>query len=409
MIDRKKVNNVLKRVFAAKTEKVPKEEPQEYPSEEKTAQESSKGKPVSRKRYYFFDANPGNAIQFNGMKQILKQNTPEKEALIKKLQGGNTALYSADYFRWLKVCVVTDEFHNMNIVYECDLNPFGTKMGEGKVSPAIAPVTPEAVEKSISLFRSDKLGLANLVNFDVSEESFYVQGEVPNNIDKILLSRTTPPGKIMDYKTFDDYKKSYRVWVYSLNKLLYPNLDQPDGDDFDNKYYPGGKDAFEKIMKETGNTVGDVKDKPESLGEKINKPVDDQEEEGISHEKGKFLDKSASEKEKKKSKGDYSSEPYSGGTDVMQKLVRDQSKNMDIRRASRNVLAMYMEAAYSGATPATQSTPPSSTSTSGNPTVTITQDPKDTKRKSDALKNLSKAQEDAAKKLEQMNKDVSKF
>ena len=392
MIERRKINNVLKRVFAAEAEEAPKEKTKEAPVAEKPDQESSKGKPVTRKRYYFFDANPGNSIPFTALKDVLKSE--DRDSLIRKLQGGNTGSYFADYFSWLKVCLITDEYGGKDVVYQCTLNPSGTKRTNSvEIFPEDAPVTPEAIEADFLLFDNER-GNVDLIQIDKSSESYFIDKTPPENIAKILLAKTVPPGNLLNYSGLQAKFDNYRIWAENLTQLVLPDFNIPTNDQADGGHYKGGETAFKDLV---GPVKKDVKSE-DSLGSKLQKKEEDTKFEPVDEQKENEnrMDKKASkDKKKKKSKGDYSSEPYSGGTDVMQRLVKDQRAHMDIRRASRKVVARFIEAAFTSTAP-TQTTSPSSPSSTGQEMkIPVSQDPK---KNTD---NAKKLQEYATKQQEQ--------
>ncbi|MBD3260084.1 MAG: hypothetical protein GF334_00095 [Candidatus Altiarchaeales archaeon] len=401
MVDKKRIHGVLKRVFAAKQEQDTQDPT--APVNPETPAPQAPQVAANRKRYYFFDAQPENAISFTALKDILQGQSAEKQALIQKLQGGNSGPYMADYFQWKKVVVATNQYSQDGksyVVYECDLSPFGSKIvGTEKVTPQDAGTTAEQIEKDFLLFE-DKRGNSNIINPDKSGESVYIDAEPPGNIARIVLSGAQPAGNLMNYDNFERKYDQYHIWVPNLSQLMLPNMEQPQNDDVPGGHYRGGQKAYNQFVKpfEQEAEKQQQVQKPDqpSLGEQIEQdksdvfePVDQQSQEP---NKGDYVDKKAAEKDKKKAKGDFSSEPYSGGTNVMQQLVKDQRACMNIRRAARNVVA-----AYQSVTPAT-----SPTSTNSNkPKIEVTHDPKKNKEKAQAL-------EDYAEKQEQLQAEIKK-
>lgn len=304
--------------------------------------------PVERKRYYYYEAHPENSIKFTALSDILKRKSPEREALIKKLKGGYTGEYCADYFRWKKVVIVTNEYAPDLLVYEADLTSIGAKIpGSVNVYPQDAAVSTDMIERDLLLFK-DQRGSSNIVNIDSSGESQFANDDPPNNIAKILLSRSIPAGDLLPYDAFTRCFDEYRIWIPNLNQLLLPDFNTPTTDDVPGGHYMGGREAYERLVgpiekeleeessEEKGKSLGEmVEKKEESKFEPVSK-----ETEPVS---GDYLDKTPGTKKTAREKGDYSSEPYSGGTDVLQKLVKEQRKHMKIRKMANKVVNSFLE------------------------------------------------------------------
>jgi hypothetical protein len=293
MINRKMLNNVLKRVTSA--EDTSEETPED------TSSQQQLNKPVQRWRYYFYNAPPESSIKFSYLSSILVDDTPERSSLINKLRGGNTGKYYADYFRWKKIVIATTQYSSDGktlVVYEADLNPMGTKVvGSERVYPTDSPVRPENFEADLLLY-TDKRSNSSVINIDQSSESLFSDQDPPNNLSSILINRTRPSGRFVGYNNFIKLFDEYRIWATNLNQLLLPSFDLPMNDDVPGGHYVGGQEAFNRL-------VGPVLKKEEereqekpkgpSLGEEI------KEEE--TEEKGPF--EAVDEQRKDKIKGDY--------------------------------------------------------------------------------------------------------
>jgi hypothetical protein len=335
MINRKILNNILKSITAGKEEfpqsiSAPPTTPEENVSEQS---EQNINKPVQRWRYYFFDAPPENSIKFSYISEILKSDTPERTALIEKLQGGNSGKYFADYFRWTKIIIATNQYSpdgKSLVVYEANLNPMGTKVaGSERIYPEKSNATVENFETDLILF-SDKRGNSGVINIDNSGESFFSDQDPPNNIVNVLLNRTRPAGKFINYNEFIKIFDEYRVWATSLNQLLLPNFDVPTNDDVPGGHYVGGQAAFNQVV---GKIVQEIQQKKQqsqqpSLKDKVDnqfsvknspfEPVDEQNKDKV---QGQELDKPT-------------------GSPMAKKF---SVKDYKIKRMARNVLAEYIE------------------------------------------------------------------
>lgn len=281
MIDKSLINKVLRRVMAQEDE----------PFEEKTP-EKGQAPAVQRWRYYFYDANPGNSIPFTDLTEVLRANNPGRDVIIKKLEGGNTAKYCADYFRWIKVVVATNEYSAGGkelAVYEADLNPVGSKVvGSERVYPENGPATFERLESDLLLY-SDKRGVSDVINVDTSGESFFSNQDPPSNIATVLLRRARPAGKFLPYREFIKIYDQFRIWVPNLNQLMLPNFEEPTHDGVPGGHYMGGLNAYKKLVgpleaKEEQEQEPPSKDKElKEPSEPIFKPVDQsgKSEEGV--------------------------------------------------------------------------------------------------------------------------------
>jgi hypothetical protein len=313
MIDKKVINAVLRKYTAAEVV------------------DQKANKPVQRWRYYFYDAPPENSIKFSYLSEILKKDTPDRDALIEKLQGGNTGKFFADYFRWKKVIIATNQYSQDGVslvIYEADLTPFGTKVaGSERVYPESSPVSAENIETDLLLY-TDKHGNSKVINIDTSGESLFSDQDPPSNLVKILMNRTKPAGRFTNYNDFSRIFDEYRIWAINLNQLLLPNMDVPKNDDVPGGHYNGGQEAFNKL---TSTLLSKMQDKEQeaqpSLKQKMEQqptpqktpfePVDEQTQEGV--------------------KGDYLDNPKD--TSMSKKY---SSQDFKFRKMIRNIIAGYI-------------------------------------------------------------------
>jgi hypothetical protein len=334
MISRKVLNNVLRNVVAAGEEPSSMDPAQGTPTEEPR---QNINKPVQRWRYYFFDAPPENSIKFGYLSEILKRDTPERTALIKKLQGGNTGKYFADYFSWKKVIIATTQYSpdgKTLTVYEADLTPMGTKIaGSEKVYPESSNATVENFETDLILY-SDKRGNSGVLNIDNSGESLFSDQDPPNNLVNILLSRTRPAGRFINYNDFSKIFDEYRVWATNLNQLLLPNFDLPKNDDVSGGHYVGGQAAFDKIVVPVIQGI-EKKEQQQPQEPSLLKKTD---KDNTAEKESPF--ESVDEQDKSRVRGDNLDIPT--GSPMAQNKKRFSSEDYKIQRMARKVLAGYI-------------------------------------------------------------------
>jgi len=256
MVSTNSVRNVLRMIWAGKEEApaAPTTPASPVTPTETEDEPKSEDMAVKRYRYYYFDAPATKSIPFKSLKQILGSNdNAAKTSLIEKLKGGNTSKYSADYFRWLKLAVVTNQYSpggKGNLVYETDLNPMGTKIaGKETITPDNLGVTVDTVEKDLTLF-SNKMNNPDAINIDTSSEARFINvadkgGKPPSNLTQLLLSGAVPPGQPSSYEQFKSLFDEFRVWSITTNQLVLPSLDMPTQD---NGLYTGGEAAYKALV-----------------------------------------------------------------------------------------------------------------------------------------------------------------
>lgn len=237
---------------------------------EKEAPKQITDTPIYRRRFYFYEANPVNGIKFSNLKEILDSDSPEKETLIRKLQGGLSGRYWADYFVWKKLVIVTNQYDATGknlVVYEVDLNSDGSKNPSTTISPDGSPVTAETFEKDLALF-SAKNQSQSVLNLDTGSESFYSGKRPPENIPKLLLARSDISIGMLSHGDFIKIFDEYRIFVKGMNQLMLPNNDLPEapegtpkGEEWAKGAYPGGQKAFEMYI--APYAKGEAQEKPE--------------------------------------------------------------------------------------------------------------------------------------------------
>jgi hypothetical protein len=231
--------------WAAKTEATPL-------AEGEVAPRPDTGK-VETKRYYFYQADTKNSIDFMNLNKILNDKDDQNRAeTVNLLKGGNTssATKSADYFKWSAVAVRTNRYdpdRKTFAVYVCRLNAFGQKQpGSEQVLPDTVPVRKETFEEDHTLFH-DVRGNTDIVQLDTSGESIYVNSEAPSDLGQRLVKNAAWRG--LKYEDFvkDTFGK-YRIWVMNVNQLLQPDHEESKTDMLKGGRgnYEGGNEAFER-------------------------------------------------------------------------------------------------------------------------------------------------------------------
>jgi hypothetical protein len=349
MLNRKILNNVLRNVVAGKEVS-----PQSAPVPASGISPQSPGtpaqdslspapdmnvdKPVTRKRYYYYNALPSNSINFKGITSILEDNSnnDKRISLVNSLKGGNHGKYFADYFIWLKVVISTTQYSQDGkslVVYEVMLNPDGTKSeGTANIYPKSSNVTPEVFEKDIDLFPGSN---SNVISIDNSGESVYCNvKEPPSNTVNILLNGGVPSrGQFppLNYQSFFGIFDEFRIWSLSLNQLVYPDHSIPKTDGVPGGHYMGGPEYFNKIV---GPYLQDIQQKAQPQEPSLKDKADQQ----PPTEKSPF--EPVDEQSKDRVRGDELDKPTGS---PMTNNERFSSNKYKIKRMARKVLAGYIE------------------------------------------------------------------
>lgn len=349
MVSRKLLNSVLRNITAGK-EMPPQGAPavapapgappvENAPAPDSLAPVQEMNKPVNRKRYYFYSALPEMSISFPNLSTLLKSPDDNvKKGLIKKLEGGNTGKYYADYFVWSKIVVSTNQYSpdgKSLVVYEVVLNPDGTKReGTDRVYPENSKVTPEIFEKDTALF-SSKGSSSNVISVDNSAESTYYNQEPPANIAGIILKGGLPPkgsSQPLDFANFSKIFDEYRIWSTSLNQLLRPDHDIPKTDGVPGGHYFGGNNAFNQLV---GPVLQDMQQKEQPQQPSLKDKMDQEQQPPA----GKSPFEPVDEQSKDRVQGQNLDTPT--GSPMAKKFSAEE--NYKIKRMARNVLAGYME------------------------------------------------------------------
>jgi hypothetical protein len=345
MVNRKILNNVLRNVIAGK-EVMPRSgpaSPSEAPIQDSLAPapDMNVDKPVTRKRYYYYNALPSNSINFKGITSILEDSNKNEQrlSLVNSLKGGNHGKYFADYFIWLKVVISTTQYSQDGkslVVYEVMLNPDGTKSeGTANIYPKDSNVTPEVFEKDINLFPNSSSGI---ISIDNSGESVYCNvKESPSNIVNILLNGGVPPkGQLppLNYQNFFGVFDEFRIWSLNMNQLVYPDHSVPKTDGVPGGHYMGGPEYFNKIV---GPYLPDIQQKAQPQQPSLK----DKAEQQPSTEKSPF--EPVDEQNEGRVKGNIIDKPTGSPMENSPNNKRFSSDAHTMKRMARKVIVGYLE------------------------------------------------------------------
>lgn len=408
-MNQRNVRNVLRLVFAGKMD-VPQGAPAEAPAAPETAPaDEPKGSPIQEntKYYYYYNAPVGKDINFRDIDKILNGKDIEaKKELIEKLRGGNITPFSASYFTWKKLAVLTNKFSpggKQKTVYQVDLAPNGSKVdGTEDVSgyQAEGGASPAEIEEGLELFQNKEGD--TVVSVKNSSDAMFFNGDPPTKevIKGRLLNNAVPSGGGTNYDTFSKSSDDYRVWT-SKNKLVTPEYKVPKDDGVRGGYYAGGEQSYkafvaqhEQALEEAPTEEPSMKDKMQQAPETPSKPETEQPVEEPSEEapeqpatakktptpvKPGFVpvdvQEKRHEKKKRKEKGIKGPEDMPSGQ--VPEMARMSGDIMKIKRMARRVLAAYLsedkDAQTSPVSPATTGVTPG--------TSTGRTDPRSTRKK----------------------------
>ena len=234
-------------------------------------------------RIFFYSIDPNKKISFSNLNGILSgTDDKNKEELLDNLKGGNTADFNADYFKWrsLFVKAVSQQDETKVVVYEYDLNPWGTKSSEGKmVKASVAGFNPPppgdiTSDPNYKLFATIN-EIPEMISLSQGPEAIYSTDNVSDQYaNKLLTSRaeTTVSNKM----SYDNFKSNifayYRIWVpITANELRNVDGSKPTSDQLPPTlqrtspgHYKGGGTFFKKFMAEGKYKVGEKEEAPEA-------------------------------------------------------------------------------------------------------------------------------------------------
>jgi hypothetical protein len=337
MVDKKILNHVLRMFTAGKETSIPEQAPPvdtDTQSKEQVPAETQKQILPYTRRYYYYLAPKEMSINFDGVASILNSESEdtrgEKESLIKKLQGGNTGAFHADYFQWKKLIIVTNQYSRGEekvVAYECGLTNDGRKSaGTERVYPDNL-IPARQIEADLAIYKMD--GSRQIINLDTSSDSVYVNAEPPANIARLAINKGfMPQGNAEQYKDFVQMFDQYRIWVGQGNVggLRMPDGSQPKEDDVQGGYYQGGQDVFNKVVGPALQKMQQATQQEHPLEEKSKNAPD----------RGIF--EPVDENKTERNEGDIIDQPKGS---LMAEPVKKFS--FDIQRMTRSVIAQYRE------------------------------------------------------------------
>jgi hypothetical protein len=352
-------------------------------------------------RIYFYSVDPNKKIDFNNLTTILS-GTDEgaKNQLLANLKGGNTGDAHADYFKWVSLFVkaVAPSDEKRAVVYQFDLNPWGTKATKDQMFKTeiagFEPPSPDEMSQDTENYNlfSNINQLSKMLVLSTGPEALFTDKELSANFGKMLLTGRAE-SLIPNPQNYNAFKNEvfsyYRIWipVQGIEELrnvdgTKPNADQlPATMQREGKQYKGGADFYKKFM-----VAGRFKE-PAAEGESMPatpqaQPQPQAQPRQPSPRFEPVTTKEANLVEIKEDVGRGATH-YTGSYDIMQKLVEAQHKKMRIRK----------EALYA------PSTTPSSTSKGINVPEDVLGDPTQTKRVTDEITKASKQIANAKKKI----------
>jgi len=327
MISTKNVCNVLRMVSAGKDPADPGQAPGIL----------SVSRPIEKSYVlYMYYAPEDKAIDFKNISNDL-ENSAKSDALVQKLESkGEKGIteFSAGYFSWRKVVVVTNKYDQTKknyIVYSADVDNMGKIIpGKEEITPDTKYPTTDEIKNTFNIFKDGVLNIQT--DSPGSYEVYYFNGDPQANIVQRLLAKPEEATRGERYNDFVKKMDQFRIWTG--NGLIRPDFRKSRNDGVKGNYYPGGKDAFnEMILSQVKNKKKKTLFKPyepenPSLGEK----VEEKEEKSIFEPVTRSTEPV---------KGDYLDTP-------------SQGVKMANKKSVRNVMFAYLkDAAYSTVTPGT--------------------------------------------------------
>jgi hypothetical protein len=349
-ISKRSVLNVLRAINAAPAIERGKEDtptPEKPKKEDVPPKEADTLKIINR--VFFYSIDPNKKISFSNLNGIMSgTDEKNKEELLDNLKGGNTADFNADYFKWksLFVKAVSQQDESKVVVYEYDLNPWGTKASEGKmVKSNVAGFNPPppgdiTSDPNYKLFATIN-EIPEMINLSQGPEAIYSTDSVSDQYaNRLLTSRaeTTVTNKM----NYDNFKTNifsyYRIWVpITANELRNVDGSKPTSDQLPPTlqrsspgHYKGGGMFFKKFMAEGKYKVGEEKEEaPEA---EVKKPVKPGAPEftPVTKETKVPAEKEAMLKEI--NKDDPVVNQYEGDNSCMKDLAYRQHEHMKIRK-----------------------------------------------------------------------------
>jgi hypothetical protein len=359
MLNSKSIQSVIR--LAGKVEAPPSTIPPSgaAPEEAKPAPEETTKQDQSYVLYAYY-ADEDKAINFPTIQQDLTKwrakNDPAtraaSQALLEKLRSevGGAGPFTAAYFSWRKVFVVTNKYGGAYICYSAGITAAGTiDPGQEKIEPDTGAVTAEMIRETFNVIVNGRLNIqTNVPEYGVFFGNEWQKGgqSKPFTSNELLRTPGNPPAnRTESYDGFSKKMDLYRIWADG--KLVRPDFKESVNDGVPNKRYRGGDEAFKKVILPMAQGLdveqeapkappppGAEKPEEESRFQAVDEPTKEPSEEPAGGPK------MASEES---TKGDYSSEMYSGGFDIMKRLFWDQHRCMKVRKCAKSVVLAYLK------------------------------------------------------------------
>jgi hypothetical protein len=334
---------------------------------------------------YFYYAPEDKAIDFKNIERDLK-NSAKSKALVEKLQstaGDGVTKYSAGYFSWKRVIVVTNKYDQSKkkfIVYQANVDSMGTIVpGSEKIIPESNYPSPDQIKEEFNIFKN---GVLNLQTGTPGQyEVYYFNGEPQDDIAKRLLVNPKQATQGEQYNVFSKKLDQFRIWT--TNGLMRPDFRKSNTDGVRGGYYPGGEEAFNTMImplvpKDTVTTP--QKPQEPSLGQKQEQKEDSRFEPAT--------------RNTEPVKGDYLDTPSQG------------ARMANNKKSAQNVVLAYLKnSSYSTVAPATgQYTAPGAKK---SPTVPVSNIPEENENSAKVLQDYAKDQRKMDQKRQQLQQSIA--
>jgi len=293
-------------------------------------------------RYYYYEtsiaANDINQIDYDRVFEVVsKANDPSAiKNVISRLEKSLTGGDKGDNFGWTNLVVKADNYNGRTVVYRCGLRRDGQQVinaNRKAISEDGANINLDDFENKFNLFVSQFGG--KYVNVQFGPNDYFVEGEPEEEHLKMLLkadinyNRKNKPGQSGVQKTSQEFMRdlsNLRLFLIPQNQLASPDYQLAQTDEFAG--IPGQLEKLKQIADKRLKELGSEQPEEESLGEKMKTDKPNKPKEPMTTEKSK-------DKYVQASVDDYTHE-YTGGFDIMQRLVRDQHKKMKVRKEAQD-------------------------------------------------------------------------
>jgi hypothetical protein len=284
-------------------------------------------------RYYFYQvaqvAGTDSEINYDRVFETIQKTTDPSaiKNILARLEQSITG--HGDNFAWKYIVVKADNYNGKTVVYQCPLGPDGRQMPTADRKAYTndnEEVNLEEFERAFALF-TDQFG-GKYVNVQFGPNDYYVQGlPTEGSVKNLLKTDLVFPGQ-QNAGDFRDDMGNYRLFLEPQNQLAKPDFELSEAGEFSG--VPGQLEKIKQIADKRLKELGTKEPAEESLGEKMQE------------QKQQPTTKEEVEKNTVQASVDDYTHEYTGGFDIMQRLVRDQHKKMKIRKEAQGT-AKQME------------------------------------------------------------------